>query len=285
MRSLFTLLRLVLWGVALSGFCPAAAKPASPDCRQAISAAEADQSIPRQLLAAIGHVESGRADPVTGRISPWPWTVDVDGQGHYYANKQQAIAAVVAARARGVQSIDVGCLQINLMHHPNAFASLDQAFDPVENANYGALFLRQLHDQIGSWPQAAGAYHSQTPALGQAYERMVMRAWPDEKQLTGNDSSAPMLADFAPAVPGGLPAPIPTFPGARSFRPVMGLIRMGSALPPMGHPNLLAANQSPAAPTRANDAVGGIAPTAGAGRGLAAYRRVPVRVTGRRGLL
>ena len=44
--------------------------------------------------------------------------------------RQQAVAAVQALQARGVRSIDVGCLQVNLMYHPIAFASLDDAFDP-----------------------------------------------------------------------------------------------------------------------------------------------------------
>ena len=36
-------------------------------------------------------------------------------------------------------------MQINLFHHPDAFASLDAAFDPMDNIAYGADFLRRLH--------------------------------------------------------------------------------------------------------------------------------------------
>ena len=82
-----------------------------------------------------------------------------------------------ASQARGVRSIDVGCLQVNLMHHPHAFASLKQAFDPKANVDYAARFLRDLFDQTGSWPQAAARYHSATPALGAAYRRKVLAAW------------------------------------------------------------------------------------------------------------
>jgi hypothetical protein len=79
-----------------------------------------------------------------------------------------------------VRSIDVGCMQVNLLHHPNAFASLEQAFDPVGNAIYAAHFLRQLFDQTGSWPKATAAYHSATPKLGSAYQLKVASVMGEE---------------------------------------------------------------------------------------------------------
>ena len=99
------------------------------------------------------------------------------GQGHFYASKAEAVAAARQFLASGVQSIDVGCLQINLFYHPAAFASLDQAFDPQANADFAARMLLGLFQQTGSWPRAAAAYHSMTPALGQLYERKVLDAW------------------------------------------------------------------------------------------------------------
>jgi hypothetical protein len=100
-------------------------------------------------------------------------------KGHFYQSKADAIAAVQAARASGIQSIDVGCMQINLMHHPAAFASLDQAFDPRANAVYAADFLTALFAQTGDWGSATGAYHSQTPGLSDDYRQRVAAFWPD----------------------------------------------------------------------------------------------------------
>src|ERR1700722_10873312 len=116
-------------------------------CRPAIAAAEQASAIPPQLLAAIGRVESGRRDPASGVMAPWPWTINAEGQGSFFDTKAQVIAAVQALQARGVQSIDVGCMQVNMMHHPHAFANLDQAFDPTANAAYAARFLNDLHTQ------------------------------------------------------------------------------------------------------------------------------------------
>ena len=108
----------------------------------------------------------------------WPWTINAEGQGRYFDTKAEAIAAVEALRARGVTVIDVGCLQVNLKHHPDAFANLETAFDPVANARYAGLFLKRLYGQARSWEQAAANYHSATPERGEAYRQQVMAAWP-----------------------------------------------------------------------------------------------------------
>src|ERR1700742_324258 len=101
----------------------AVAQPPGLVCRQAIRAAARAANIPTQLMAAIAHVESGRPDG-QGGVHPWPWTINAEGEGHFYPTKAAAIAAAQAMQARGVRSMDVGCMQVNLMHHPNAFASL-----------------------------------------------------------------------------------------------------------------------------------------------------------------
>ena len=50
----------------------------------------------------------------------------------------------LALRMHATKSVDVGCMQISLTYHPDAFSSMDQAFDPASNADYGARFLAQL---------------------------------------------------------------------------------------------------------------------------------------------
>ena len=97
--------------------------------------------------ASAGRDQPGGERPTRSRHRhrhPWPWTVNAEGQGAFYDTKAEAVAAVRAMQARGVRSIDVGCGQINLMHHPDAFASLEQAFDPQANAAYAARFLKEL---------------------------------------------------------------------------------------------------------------------------------------------
>ena len=175
----------------------AKAAPPTPDpfawCETAITGAETAVRIPPRLLGAIADVESGRPD-ASGTIRPWPWTIDAEGRGQFFATKAEAIAAVLALQASGVRSIDVGCMQVNLMHHPNAFGSLDAAFDPTTNALYAARFLNSLYGVSGSWVQATAAYHSETPAIGADYQRRVMARW----QMPNVNTVSTAYGMFAP---------------------------------------------------------------------------------------
>jgi hypothetical protein len=199
---------------------PLRAEPAAPSatpqgllCRVAVAAAERANGIPAHLLAAISRVESGRNDPVTGDVHPWPWTVDADGQGSFYDTKAQAIAAVRDMQARGVQSIDIGCGQVNLMHHPDAFPSLDVAFDPQANAAYAGKFLKELFDQTGDWTKAVAMYHSATPEIGDEYRKKVLAAWPEESRMAGTVGGSPLArawgATVAAPVSAGMVGPAP----------------------------------------------------------------------------
>ena len=130
-------------------------------------------AIPETLLPAIARVESGRLDPVAGRVRPWPWTINVEGVGSYFETKAAVIAAVQALQEKGTRSIDVGCMQVNLLHHPTAFPTLDAAFDPAANAAYAARFLSALHAQSRDWNLATAMYHSQSQDRGEDYQRRV----------------------------------------------------------------------------------------------------------------
>lgn len=187
---------------------PALIEPIDPaSCLQAAKAAEHQFAVPDRLLAAIAEVESVRNDPVTHRSAPWPWTINVEGAGHFYETKQAAIDAVRAFQAAGARSIDIGCMQINLMYHPNAFASLEDGFDPQINAVYGGRFLRDLFRQTGNWPQAAAFYHSQTPTLGSEYASNVMARWP----LAGRFATTPATIVATPIKTADYSAYTPAF--------------------------------------------------------------------------
>ncbi|MFN6252231.1 MAG: lytic transglycosylase domain-containing protein [Acetobacteraceae bacterium] len=162
-------------------------------CRAAIAEAERSANLPHGLLQAIGRVESGRRDPETGQFAPWPWTINAEGEGKFFPTREAAIAHVRQLQARGVRIIDVGCMQVNLHHHPNAFASLEQAFDPLINARYAARFLTELNGGRADWRQAAGHYHSQTPERAGPYREKVLAAWEQEARNAG-DSSAEAMA-------------------------------------------------------------------------------------------
>jgi soluble lytic murein transglycosylase-like protein len=185
-------------------------------CRAAVAAAERANGIPAHLLAAISRVESGRPDPLTGNLHPWPWTANAEGQGYYYDTKAQAVAAVRDLQTHGVQSIDVGCGQVNLMHHPNAFPSLDVAFDPQANASYAGKFLKELFDQTGDWTRAVGMYHSATPNIGNDYRKKVLAAWPEEVRMPNAVSRSPLARAWGATIA----APVGRSLGAYRAMPV-----------------------------------------------------------------
>jgi soluble lytic murein transglycosylase-like protein len=243
-RTIPLLLALLAPCQALADTAPIPGVPANAVCRQAIVAAERAHGIPSHLLAAIARVESGRRDPASRSFNPWPWTINMDGQGSFYDDKAQAVAAAVSMRPHVATSIDVGCMQISLIFHPDAFPDMGRAFDPASNADYGARFLAQLFEKTNSWPRAVELYHSATPEIGQEYGQRVYAALPEEQRLA--DAIQPY--QVASAFGSGIMRPMP-------------FASMRQGVPPRVIP------QAPG--------LGGGVP---AGRTLDSYRLTPVRM-------
>ena len=224
--------------VAALGCHPDAAWPqvvADPwgACAGAAAAAEAEAGLPAGLLLAIGKVESGRVDPATGRLAPWPFAVNVAGRGLLAPDRDAAIAEVRAARAGGQASVDVGCFQVSLLHHPRAFDSVEAGFDPLRNARYAAGFLASLRPGAASWEEAAGRYHSMTPGLAGPYAAQVMAAWsglgagtvrPDGRALQAAEVRFGMRV-YVPG--GGQAAALAVAAGVPMVRPVAAVVRTG----------------------------------------------------------
>ncbi len=150
-------------------------------CADAARAAERARKFPLAVLRAVALAESGRRQGEQRARIAWPWTVTAGGDGRYFATKAAAITHVRALRRDGVRNIDVGCMQINLMHHPRAFEGLEEAFDPNRNAAYAADFLARLYDRSRSWSRAVAFYHSGSPGKGRAYWRRFEKLWNAER--------------------------------------------------------------------------------------------------------
>ena len=150
-------------------------------CAKATNLIERQEGVPRQLLRAISKVESGRFYKKRQVVMAWPWTVMAEGRGRYLPTKSAAIAEVEGLKARGIRNIDVGCMQVNLHYHPDAFADLNQAFDPIANVAYAASYLKSLRIQEGSWSKAVARYHSADPGRYKQYRMKVHVAWRQER--------------------------------------------------------------------------------------------------------
>jgi Transglycosylase SLT domain len=146
----------------------------SAQCQTAIAAAEAKYHLPPNLLGSIAKVESGRPIGLLGSVQPWPWTIDADGQAVFLDSRAAAVAWAQLGLRRGVRFMDIGCMQVDWQLHPDAFKSLDQAFDPDANADYAARYLRSLYVEAhGDWNVAVGWYHSHTLELAADYRDQV----------------------------------------------------------------------------------------------------------------
>lgn len=143
---------------------------ASPNvmCDKAAKIAASETKVPLAVLRSITRAETGRRRD--GEFIPWPWTVNMEGVGTWFDTEDSARAYVFRHFKQGSRSFDIGCFQINYKWHGHAFASIEEMFDPAQNARYAASFLTSLHAELGSWKDAVGAYHSRTPKYANLYK-------------------------------------------------------------------------------------------------------------------
>lgn len=146
---------------------PAPATGESRLCDDAARRAAEEFGVPLSVMLGVTRVETGRSE--AGRITPWPWTLNLGGPGSWHPTAQAALATAQDALASGRRNIDIGCFQINYHWHGAEFADLAQMLDPLANARHAARFLRDLHAEFGDWTVAVGAFHSRNPAHATRY--------------------------------------------------------------------------------------------------------------------
>lgn len=167
-------------------------------CMEATQKFEKQYNIKQHLLTTISSVETGRWNAERQQNIAWPWTVNARGKGMFFATKAEAVRAVKRLQKEGVKSIDVGCMQINLAYHPNAFKSIEDAFDPQKNVEYSAKFLTNLYENKGNdWIKAAMAYHSSVPHKAQKYKKKLVSAYEKVKLAHKNAQTNIKLAENA----------------------------------------------------------------------------------------
>ena len=169
-------------------------------CQFHANAAEQRYRLPSMLLASIALAETGRTLPGSKARTSWPWTINAEGTGKWFASKQEAINEVRKLQKQGVKSIDVGCMQVNLLHHAKAFASLEQAFDPAANTDYAARFLLELKEETKTWNQAVAYYHSRNAEFHVPYRSRVLAIWTgqvrDDAETQRQERIAQQQADW-----------------------------------------------------------------------------------------
>ena len=160
-------------------------------CLSEARRAEAQHGIPSGLLQSITRVEAGRKT-VTGEFMPWAWTLNDAGEGLFFDSREAAMRHLEAAVAAPGHSVDVGCMQVNTKWHMEGFHNLSDMLDPVQNADYAAGFLLDLHEAHQSWDDAVKHYHSSEPGKNVAYHGRVLAEL--ERFLADNDDAQAIAA-------------------------------------------------------------------------------------------
>lgn len=152
--------RIAVRAIAVAAIAAATAPSAAKangygaECASLIAQVEAKRNIPRGLLMAIAITESG----INGL--PNPYAMNIAGRSYHARSIQDMVGTIQSNWSRGVQSIDVGCMQINLKYHGQKFPRLTDLLDSTTNVEYGASFLISLATETGSWRDAVMSYHN-----------------------------------------------------------------------------------------------------------------------------
>jgi hypothetical protein len=102
---------------------------------------------------------------------------------------EAAVRLVERLRREGVQDIMVGCLQIHLRYHPQAFANIEQALEPAANAAYAGRYLKSLA-RGATWWDAVARYQGGKPSARLAYVQKVASAFRAGAPLPGGRARA-----------------------------------------------------------------------------------------------
>jgi hypothetical protein len=120
-------------------------------------------SVDPKVLAGIALNESA----FNGR--PWPWTLNVEGQGFFFRTRADAYQAIQTLLAAHRDDFDVGLMQVNWHFNGRRFASPWNALAPATNIRVAEAILNENYSKTHSIAKAIAYYHSANPAPGQAY--------------------------------------------------------------------------------------------------------------------
>ena len=133
---------------------------AAKDIPQAYRTMSQHCGAPARLLYGIALTESGRH--IDGEILPWPWTINVNGQGHFFAHREAMVAALTQVMFSAQRQVDIGLMQLNLRYQHHRFRELDAMINPIDNLNAACeVLLEQYFGRCNmQWWCAVGAYHA-----------------------------------------------------------------------------------------------------------------------------
>lgn len=138
----------------------------------------AEYEIPLQLFYAVALAESGKTIASMNRRRPWPWTLNIAGQGVYFRTRMQAWRALDQALRAGQDSVDIGLMQINWRFHRQRLGNSWLALEPHHNLTVGAEILRDCYKRRRDWWASVGCYHAPSDShRARQYRNRVAAQW------------------------------------------------------------------------------------------------------------
>ena len=137
-----------------------------------------EHGIPARLFYAIALAESGRTLASTSSPRPWPWTLNIAGEGLYFNSRWEAWRALDESLRAGQDSVDIGLMQVNWRFHHDKLQSTWLALEPRHNLRVAASILRACYRQRRDWWLSVGCYHAPSNTeRASRYQQRVTALW------------------------------------------------------------------------------------------------------------
>jgi soluble lytic murein transglycosylase-like protein len=181
------LLRLLSYGILIDIAPAALAHPIqAPPPAYGVAARQA--GVPSEVLFAVALQESGVM--LRGQRLPWPWTLNIAGTAHYFANQTEACRTLLLAlKQHSATRVDAGLAQINLGYQKRFYRHPCELLIPQKNLAIAAKILREQYRSGEDWLEAVGRYHR--PAGGPLAAGYRHRVSIHMNQLTAARSKQP----------------------------------------------------------------------------------------------
>lgn len=134
--------------------------------------------IPADIFYAVALAESGRDLGGGQPRRPWPWTLNIRGEGMYFVDRASAWRVIVESIATHQPSVDIGLMQVNWRYHRHRLIDPWRALDPHINLQVAAEILMSCQERLRDWWASVGCYHSPSNAArAQRYRERVRTHW------------------------------------------------------------------------------------------------------------
>lgn len=101
---------------------------------------------------------------------PWPWTMNVSGKSYFFPTRESAWRMADSLIVRGVNTFDIGLMQVNWKYHGDRFSNVWEALQPSINQKVAADILLEKYRQTGHPLTAVGWYHNASPSRHRSYQ-------------------------------------------------------------------------------------------------------------------